>query len=160
MCLRDAIWNVYNSELFKIDYMSQRPWNKYCIRISKSVKEKSKAFASVKFLLGKRKGNLTTQGVDSASRLLGIQFSSVIQLCPTLQPHELQHIRPPCPSPTPRVQPNPGPLCQWCHPTISSSVTPFSSCPQSFPASGSFQMSQLSASAGQSIGFQLQHQSL
>ena len=64
--------------------MSQRPWNKYCIRISKSVKEKSKAFASVKFLLGKRKGSLTTQGVDSAARLLGIQFSSVIQLCSTL----------------------------------------------------------------------------
>ena len=84
MCLRDAIWNVYNSELFKINYMSQRPWNKYCIRISKSVTQKSKAFASVKFLLGKRKDSLTTQGVDSAARLLGIQFSSVIQLCPTL----------------------------------------------------------------------------
>ena len=53
-------------------------------------------------------------------------------------PHGLQHTRPPCPSPTPRVHPNPCPLSQWCHPTISSSVIPFSSCLQSFPASGSF----------------------
>ena len=69
-----------------------------------------------------------------------------------LQPHEMQHARPPCPSPTPRVHPNSCPLSQWCHPTISSSVVPFSSCPQSFPASGSFQMSQLFASGSQSIG--------
>ena len=80
------------------------------------------------------------------------QFSSVTQLCPTLRPHELQHGRPPCPSPTPRVHPNSCPLSWWCHPIISSSVVPFSSCPQSFPASGSFQMSQLFASGGQSIG--------
>ena len=70
----------------------------------------------------------------------------------SLQPHGLQHARPPCPSPTPRVHPNPCPLNQWCHPTISSSVVPFSSCLQFFPASGSFQMSQLFASGGQSIG--------
>ena len=61
----------------------------------------------------------------------------------SLQPHEPQHARPPCPSPTPRVHPKPCPSSQWCYPTISSSVIPFSSCPQSFPASGSFQMSQL-----------------
>ena len=70
----------------------------------------------------------------------------------SLRPHELQHTRPPCPSPTPGVHPNPCPLSWWCHPTISSSVVPFSSCPQSFPASGSFQMSQLFASGGQSTG--------
>ena len=70
----------------------------------------------------------------------------------SLQPHELQHTRPPCPSPTPGVHPNPCPSSRWCHPAISSSVVPFSSCPQSFPASGSFQMSQLFASGGQSIG--------
>ena len=84
------------------------------------------------------------------------QFSSV-QLVSSvvlgsLWPHEPQHARPPCPSPTPGVNPNPCPLNQWCHPTISSPVIPFSSCPQSFPASGSFQMSQVSASRGQSIG--------
>ena len=70
----------------------------------------------------------------------------------SLRPHELQHARPPCPFPTPRVHPNPCPLSLWCHPTISSSVIPFSSCPQSLPASGSFQMSQLCALGGQSIG--------
>ena len=80
------------------------------------------------------------------------QFSSVAQLSPTLRPRELQHTRPPCPSSTPGFHPNPCPLSRWCHPTISSSVIPFSSCPQSFWASGSFPVSQLSASGGQRIG--------
>ena len=70
----------------------------------------------------------------------------------SLWPHEPQHARPPCPSPTPGVYPDSCPLSRWCHPTISSSVVPFSSCPQSLPALGSFQMSQLFASGGQSIG--------
>ena len=83
--------------------------------------------------------------------LCSIQFSSVFE-SDSLQPHESQHARPPCPSPTPGIYPNPCPLSRWCHPTISSSVVPFSSCPQSFPASGSFQMSQLFASGGQSTG--------
>ena len=83
---------------------------------------------------------------------LSVQFSCSVVSNP-LWPHELQHARPPCLSPTPGVHPNPCPLSQWCHTTISSSVIPFSSCPQSFPASGSFQMSQLLASGGQSIGF-------
>ena len=81
-----------------------------------------------------------------------VQFSSVIQLCLTLPPHEPQHARPPCPSPTPGIYPNSCPLSWWCRQTISSSVIPFSSCPQSFPASGSFPMRQLFASGGQSIG--------
>ena len=80
-----------------------------------------------------------------------IQFSCSV-VSDSLQPHELQHARPPCPSPTPGVHPNPCPLSQWCHPTNSSSVIPFSSCPQSFPASGSFQMSQFFTSGDQSIG--------
>ena len=79
-----------------------------------------------------------------------VQFGhSVMPDC--LWPHEPQHARPPCPSPTARVHPNPCPSSRWCHPTISSSVVPFSSCLQSFPASGSFPMSQLFASGGQSI---------
>ena len=68
-----------------------------------------------------------------------VQFSRSI-MSDSLRPHELQHARPPCPLPTPRVYPNSCPLSRWCHPTISSSVIPFSSCLQSFPASGSFQM--------------------
>ena len=70
----------------------------------------------------------------------------------SLQPHELQHARLPCLSPTPRVYPNSCPLTRWCHPAISSSVVPFSSCPQSFSESMCFQLSQLFTSGGQSIG--------
>ena len=82
-----------------------------------------------------------------------VQFSSVTQSCPThLRPHELQHARPPCPSPTPGVHPNSCASSQWYHPAISSSIVPFSSCPQFLPASESFLMSQLCAWGGQSIG--------
>ena len=84
------------------------------------------------------------------SSFSSVQFSHSV-VSDSLQPHEPQHARPPCPSPTPRVHPNPCPLSRWCHPTISSSVLPFSSCLQSFPASGSFKMSQLFAWGGQSI---------
>ena len=84
--------------------------------------------------------------------LSSVQLFSRSVVSNSLRPHEPQHARPPCPSPTPRVHPNPCPLSRWCHPTISSSVIPFSSCPQSFPASGSFQMSHLFTSGGQSIG--------
>ena len=82
-----------------------------------------------------------------------IQFSSVQSLsCVSLRPHGLQHSRPPCPSSTPGVYPDSCPLSWWCHPTISSSVIPFFSHLQSFPASGSFQMSQFFTSGGQSSG--------
>ena len=85
-----------------------------------------------------------------------LMFSSVQFSCSvmsnSLRPHELQHARPPSPSPTPGVYSNSCPLSWWCHPTISSSIVPFSSWPQSFPASGSFPVSQLFASGGQSIG--------
>ena len=83
--------------------------------------------------------------------LLSIQFSCSV-VSNSLQPHGLQHTRLPCPSPTPEACSNSCPLSQWCHPAISSSVIPFSSCFQSFPASGSFPMSLLFASGGQSIG--------
>ena len=80
-----------------------------------------------------------------------VQFScSVMSNC--LRPHELQHARPPCPSPTPGVHSNSCPSSWWCHPAISSSVIPFSSCPQSLPTSGAFPMSQFFTWGGQSIG--------
>ena len=82
---------------------------------------------------------------------VGYQFSSVTQLCLTLQCHGLQHARLPCPSPTPGAYSNSCPLSWWCYPTISSSVVPISCCLQSFPPSGSFQMSLFFASGGQSI---------
>ena len=80
-----------------------------------------------------------------------VQFSHSV-VSDSLRPHEPQHARPPCPSPTPGVYSNSCPSSWWCHPTIPSSDVPFSSCPQSFPASGSFQMSQLFASGSQSTG--------
>ena len=92
-----------------------------------------------------------TQGWIINSCIAFSQFSHSV-VSESLQPHEPQHARPPCSSPIPGVHPNPCPSSQWCHPTISSSVVPFSSCPQSFSASGSFQMSQLFTSGGQSIG--------
>ena len=83
-----------------------------------------------------------------------VQFSqfSCSVLSNSLRPHESQHARPPCPSQSPRVHPNSRPLSRWCHPAISSSVVPFSFCPQSLPASESFPISQLFTSGGQSIG--------
>ena len=85
------------------------------------------------------------------STISSVQFSHSV-VSDSLQPHELQHARPPCPSPTPGVHPNSCPSSRWCHPAISSSVIPFSSCPQSLPASESFPMSQLFTWGGQSIG--------
>ena len=88
---------------------------------------------------------------SAATVVASVQFSHSV-MSDSLQPHELQHARPPCPSQTPRVYSNSCPSSQWGHLTISPSVIPFSSCPQPFPASGSFAMSQLFASGGQSIG--------
>ena len=85
------------------------------------------------------------------SMLSSVQFSRSAMF-DSLRPHEPQHARPLCPSPTPRVHPNPRPLSWWCHPVISSSVVPFSFCPQPLPASGSFPISQLFAWGGKSIG--------
>ena len=106
-------------------------------------------------------GDLPTPGIKATSPALhvdslpiesfsSVQFSRSV-LSDSLRPHESQHTRPPCPSPTPRVHSNSCPLSRWCHPAISSSVFPFSSCPQSLPASEYFPMSQLFAWGGQSI---------
>ena len=94
--------------------------------------------------------------ISFAVLYIGSSFSSVqisrSVVSDSLRPHESQHARPPCPSPTPRAHPDSRPLSQRCHPAISSSVVPFSSCPQSLPASESFPMSQLFAWGGQSTG--------
>ena len=79
-----------------------------------------------------------------------VQFSCSV-MSNSLRPHKSQHVRPPCPSPTPGVHLDPRPSSQWCHPAISSSVIPFSSCPQSLPASESFPMNQLFAWGGQTV---------
>ena len=99
--------------------------------------------------------NSTNMTLSLPSQTLN-QFSSVhfsrSVVSDSLQSHELQHSKLPCPSPTPRVHPNPCPSSQWCHPAVSSSVIPFSSCPQCLPASESFPVSQLFSWDGQSIG--------
>ena len=109
-------------------------------------------------------GELTDTGTKSVSLIspalagrflttitISVQFSCSV-MSDSLRPHEPQHTRPPRPSPTPGVHLNSCPLSRWCHPVISSSVVPFSSCPQSFPGSGSFPMSHFFASGGQSFG--------
>ena len=95
--------------------------------------------------------NIQKMKIMACGRISSVQFSCSV-MSDSLWPHGLQHTRPPCPSPTPGVHPNPCPLSWLCSSTISSSVVPFSSCLQSFPASGSFQMSQLFALGGQIIG--------
>ena len=92
-----------------------------------------------------------SEEVAKSVQFSSFQFSRSV-VSNSLQPHELQHARPPCPSPTPGVYPNSCPLSRWCHSAISSSVIPFSSCPQSLPASESFPMSQLFTRGDQSIG--------
>ena len=94
---------------------------------------------------------LTKDWSSKYTKSSSVQFSCSV-ICDSLWPHGLQHARPPCPSPTLGGCSNSCPSSRWCHPAISSSVVPFSSCHQSLPASGSFPMSQLFASGGQSIG--------
>ena len=95
--------------------------------------------------------NLTNRTIRNSSKVISISSVHLLSRVNSLKPHRLQHARPPCPSPTPRVYSNSCPLSRWCHPTISYSVVPFSSCLQPFPASGSFQMSQFFAPGGHSI---------
>ena len=107
----------------------------------------SKFPASYKLVLIRKVVSLSN---PSNSMFSSVQFSRSV-VSNSLLPNKLQHARPPCPSPTPGVHPNPRPLSQWCHPAISSSVIPFSFCPQFLPASGSFLRSQLFTSGGESI---------
>ena len=95
--------------------------------------------------------NIQKTKIMASGPISSVQFSNSVT-SNSLWPHELQHTRPHCPSPTPGVHPNQHPLSQWCHPIISTSVVSFSSCPQSFPASGSFQISKFFASGAHSIG--------
>ena len=118
-----------------------------------------KAFGSQNDAIGiftqfHRDGRIFSEPWDLSLWLFSLnrfQFSCSV-MSSSLLPHGPQHARPPCPSSTPGVYPNSCPLSRWCYPTISSSVVPFSSCPQSFSASGSFQMSRLFTSGSQSIG--------
>ena len=149
-----------------------KPWLKVwnfltCTPLSS--KERSLIFYNIYTLLNTRDRILISVKIikipTNIDALLRICFKEIIQhnkaqfgqfslpvVSNSLRPHESQHTRLPCPSPTPGVHPNSWALSRWCHPAMSSSVVPFSSCPQSFPASGSFPMSQLFAWGGQSNG--------
>ena len=122
-----------------------KQWNQWQILFSWAPKSLWMVTSATKlkdvFLLGRK----------AMTNLSSVQFSHSVE-SNSLRPHGLQHTRHLCPLTTPGVYPNSCPSSRWCHPTISSSVIPFSSCPQSFPASESFQMSQFFASGGQSIG--------
>ena len=108
-------------------------------------KDRNVLFLSTSNQFKMKKGELVQPQFSS------VQFSRSV-VSDSFRPHESQHARPPCPSPTPGVHSDSRPSSQWCHPAISSSVIPFSSCPQSLPASESFPMSQLLTWGGQSIG--------
>ena len=123
------------------------------------IKSLNKYVVNVYYILSIVLGARDTWKIRQKMFLLPLAYSSVqlVQfshsvVSDSLQPHELQHARPPSPSPTPRVRRNPCPSSRYCHPMISSSVVPFSSCLQSFPASGSFHMSPHLTSGSQSIG--------
>ena len=118
--------------------------------VTKQQQQHTNCCSSVDFLKSKKVIKSMTSTSHSSVQFSSVQLLSLVRLF--LRPHELQHARPPCPSPTPGVEPDSGPSSQWCHPAISSSVVPFSSCPQSLPASESFPRSQLFTWGGQSIG--------
>ena len=123
-------------------------------KLSSQAEEQERCLNSWQEELPDQQRSLTLKGPKSKACIWdtsSIQFSRSA-VSDSLRPHGLQHTRPPCPSSTPTVYSNSCPLSQWCHPTISSSVIPFSSCLQFFPASGSVQKSQFFVSGGQSIG--------
>ena len=117
------------------------------------IKQQQSCFLKLHLPKGNGRTSLNTVRVNSS-----VQFSRSV-VSDSSQPHESQHTKPPCPLPTPGLYSNLCPSSRWCHPTISSSVVPCSSCPQSLPALGSFPMSRLFTWGGQVLEFQLQHQS-
>ena len=150
--MKHFFWDTFPLNVFYVQFFQSKKWLLFFL----------KNFITCKMMTYRREYNekwILTPNPGLHLLLLlpkAIQFSSVQFSCSvmsdSLRPHELQHARPPCPSPTPGVHSNSSPSSRWCHPAISSSVIPFSSCPQSLPASESFPMSQLFSWGGQSTG--------
>ena len=140
-------WIVAHQAPLSMGFSRQEYWSGFAMPSSKGSSCPGIKPASLKSpaLAG---GFFTTSATWKAN---SVKFSCSV-LSDSLWPHELQHARPPCPSPTPIVHPNSCPSSRWCLPAVSSSFIPFSSCPQSLPASGSFPMSQVFIWGGQSIG--------
>ena len=149
----NKIVTVINSNFKKDVFLSSHPYTSSFSFMSGQLQMTSLAFISL--LTNKMFETIETLTVNISNLILetlsSVQFSCSV-VSDSLRPHELQHARPPCPSPVPGVYSNSCPSSQWCHPAISSSLIPFSSCPQSLRASGSFPLSQLFAWGGQSIG--------
>ena len=143
---------TWNLEIIILSEVSQKGKDKYDIIYMWNLK-----YATNELIFRYRPTDVENRFMSTKRKREGgkvrssVQFSRSV-VSDSLWHHEPQHARPPCPSPTAGVYSNSCPLSQWCHPTISSSVVPFSCCPQSFPASGSFQMSQFFITCGQSIG--------
>ena len=140
--LFEALWTVAHQAPLSMGFFRQQYWNGLHCPPPEDLPDPGIRPAS----LMSPASEFFTTSVQS------VQFSSVAQACPTLWPHESQHARPSCLSPTPGVYSNSCPSSRWWHPAISSSVVPFTSCPQTLPASGAFPMSQLFAWGGQSTG--------
>ena len=152
------IWNrlgrvsEYFTSLHKLQHRSSSVICFGCFRWENFPKnEHLKCLQSLSFFKPCGKKKCIIENLTIYRCISSVQFSLSV-VFDSLWPDEPQHARPPSPSPTPGVHPNPCPSSRWCHPTISSSVVPFCTCPQSFSASGFFQMSQLSASGGKSTG--------
>ena len=140
-------WTVALQAPLSMELSRQEHWSKQSF-LSPGDLPKLRDWTQVSCIAG---GFFTSWATREVYQFSSVQFSRSA-ISDSLRPHELQHGQAPCPSPTPRVHSNSHPSSQWCHPVISSSVVPFSSCPQSLPASESFPMSQLFAWGGQSTG--------
>ena len=145
------IWTIKKAECWRIDAFELWYWIRL-LRVPWTARRSTKSRTRLSNWTCMGENKLITQRLLLSNvTMQSVQFSHSV-VSDSLRPHESQHSRPPCPSATPGVHSDSRPSSQWCHPAISSSVVPFSSCPQSFPTSGSFQMSQLFPSGGQSIG--------
>ena len=143
----DEVWEFLNNSVNSFIATHKMQWQRNAINNRK----KCIGYLGIKTNMYSQQKIKYRTTLKSTTPFNSVQFSCSV-VSDSLWPRKRQHARTPCPSPVPRVHPNSCPLSQWCHPTLSSSVILFSSCPQSLPASGSFPMSQLFESGGQSIG--------
>ena len=149
---KKSVIHIFNFELYILYNLLQRTKYKWGnLFFTRNIPKKLCIWWKITFALLSIL-TITVRKINQRKGLFcSVQFVHSV-VSDSLRPHELQHARPPCPSPTPGVHPDSCPSSCWCHPAISSSVVPFSSCPQSLPASGSFPMSQLFTWGGQSTG--------
>ena len=150
LCLTVTLWTIAHQALLSMGFSRQESWSGFQFPspgdlLNPGIEPISLTSPALAGRFFTTSSNWETQASVS------VQFSHSV-VSDSLRPHESHHTRPPCPSPTPGVYSNSCPLSQWCHPAISSSAVPFSSCSQSLPALGSFLMSQLFAWGGRSIG--------